>query len=204
MDDGGATTTAEPVPVPAPARWTAGRVLTVLLCVLVGLAALVTLSVASLPGSMVFVLPPLALVWLASAGLWIALVVHDVQRRRPSAATLVVPWVVVATAALSFTDMALQVRFDLTRGAFEDAVATMPAGEDYIDDRGLVGTYMIRSMERVDGGVIMAEEIGDSIIDDAGFAYLPAGPTSDLENGSFERPQWHDLGGGWWSWTASW
>lgn len=202
MDDGGATTTVEPVP--ARARWTAGRVLTVLLCVLVGLAALVTLSVASLPGSMFFVQPPLALVWLACAGLWIALVVHDVQRRRPSAATLVVPWVVVATAALSFTDAALQVRFDLTRGAFEDAVATMPAGEDYVYDRRLVGTYMIRSMERVNGGVIMAEEIGDSLINDAGFAYLPAGPTPDLENGSFESPQWHDLGGGWWSWTASW
>ena len=202
MDDGGATTTVEPEPVQA--RWTAERALGWILCILVLLAVASTLAVASLPGSMFFVLAPLALLWIACAGIWIALVVLDVRRRRPSAVTLVVPWVVVATAVLSLTDIPLQVRFDLTRSAFDDAVATMPAGEDFIYDRRLVGTYMIRSMERVDGGVIMAEEIGDSLINDAGFAYLPAGPTPDLENGSFESPQWHDLGGGWWSWTASW
>ena len=202
MDDGGATTTVGPELVQA--RWTAERALGWILCILVLLAVASTLAVASLPGSMFFVLAPLALLWIACAGIWIALVVLDVRRRRSSAVTLGVAWVVVAIAVVSHTDTPLQVRFELARSAFDDAGATMPAGEDFIYDRRLVGTYMIRSMERVDGGVIMAEEIGDSLINDAGFAYLPAGPTPDLENGSFESPQWHDLGGGWWSWTASW
>jgi len=153
---------------------------------------------------MFFLLLPLALLWLACAGVWIALVVQDVRSRRPSVLTLVAPLVVIATAALMVTDIPLQVRFDLSRGAMQEAVDTMPSGDDMVLGPGLVGTYVIRSMERVEGGVLLGETIGDSPINDAGFAYLPDGPTPELENGSFESPQWHDLGGGWWSWTASW
>ena len=40
--------------------------------------------------------------------------------------------------------------------------------------------------------------------DDADFAYLPDGPNPSLENGSFESPAFKRLGGGWYSWTASW
>ena len=55
---------------------------------------------------------------------------------------------------------------------------------------------------------------GYLLIRDAATVLLPAPDAAtsvvtqdfnpDLENGSFESPQWHDLGGGWWSWTASW
>lgn len=200
MADGGAPSAR----VPATDGSTAGRALGWILAVLVGVATLATLWEASLPGSMFFLLLPLLLVWLACAAVWIALVVHDVRRRRPGVVTLVVPVVVLATAALIRTDIPLQVRFDLARSAMQDAVATMPADDDSVTGNRLVGTYVIRFLDRVDGGVILTEAVGDSIVDDAGFAYLPAGPTPELENGSFESPQWHDLGGGWWSWTASW
>lgn len=168
------------------------------------LNALATAAVASLPGSMFFAALLLALVWLLLGALWIVLLVLDIRDRRPSPATLVVPVLVIATAAFAVSGSALQMRFDLARPALQDAVDSMPADDDYVLGPGLVGTYAITSMERVPGGVILSEAIGDSFVDDAGFAYLPAGPTPELENGSFENPQWHDLGGGWWSWTASW
>ena len=203
MDDG-ATRLDTATPLQEPGGRSARSILARLLGAFVAVGSLGTLWAASLPGSAFFVLLPLALLWLASAGIWIALVVQDVRRRRPGAVTVLVPLVVIATASLMLTDVPLQVRFDLSRGAMQHAVDTMPADADMVLEPGLIGTYVIRSMERVDGGVILAEAIGDSLINDAGFAYLPAGPTPELENGSFERPQWHDLGGGWWSWTASW
>jgi hypothetical protein len=43
-----------------------------------------------------------------------------------------------------------------------------------------------------------------AFFDDAGFAYLPEGPTASLENGSFESPVFRHLGGPWYRWTASW
>lgn len=66
-----------------------------------------------------------------------------------------------------------------------------------------VDTYKIDSAWVVHGGVIFYEANGN-FFDDAGFAYLPQGPTNDLAHGGFESPQWRHLGGAWYSWTASW
>jgi hypothetical protein len=43
-----------------------------------------------------------------------------------------------------------------------------------------------------------------SFLDDAGFAYLPSGPDRKLDNAGFESPEFRALGGGWYTWTASW
>jgi hypothetical protein len=51
--------------------------------------------------------------------------------------------------------------------------------------------------------VIIYESTG-LFFDDAGFAYLPHGPDDRLGNGAFEAPSFRSLGGGWYSWTASW
>ncbi len=59
------------------------------------------------------------------------------------------------------------------------------------------------SVWRVEGGVIFYDKVG-SLFDDAGFAYLADGPSTELENGLFENPQFRSLGGGWYAWTASW
>jgi len=56
---------------------------------------------------------------------------------------------------------------------------------------------------RVPGGAVFYEEHG-VFIDDAGFAYLPDGPTDGLSSVGFENPQFHHLGGPWYRWTASW
>lgn len=66
-----------------------------------------------------------------------------------------------------------------------------------------LGMYSITAAYRVRGGVIFHEETGN-LFDDAGFAYLPDGLTADLESGSFESSQFHNLGGPWFSWNASW
>lgn len=52
-------------------------------------------------------------------------------------------------------------------------------------------------------GVVFYDSVG-AFIDDAGFAYLPDGPSPDMANGSFENPQWFALGNHWYAWTASW
>lgn len=65
------------------------------------------------------------------------------------------------------------------------------------------GSYRIIAAYHVPGGVVFQERNGN-LFDDAGFAYLPGGPTPDLENGSFESPIFRHLGGAWYSWTASW
>lgn len=207
MDDGGTTHAAEHDVASRTQTASPGTGRRVLAWLLVGgvvLNALATAAVSSLPGSMFLAQLPIALVWLLLGALWIVLLILDIRARRPSPATLVVPVLVVVTAAFAVSDSALQMRFDLARPAFQDAVDSMPADDDYVLHPGLVGTYAITSMERVPGGVILYDWAGNSFVDDAGFAYLPDGPTPELENGSFENPQWHDLGGGWWSWTASW
>ncbi|MGY0002335.1 hypothetical protein [Micromonospora sp. I033] len=50
----------------------------------------------------------------------------------------------------------------------------------------------------------MFYEANGYLIDDAGFAYLPDGPSPDLETPDFESPVFKHLGGAWYSWTASW
>jgi hypothetical protein len=66
-----------------------------------------------------------------------------------------------------------------------------------------IGLYGVRDFETVPGGWIVYDESGSGLFDDAGFAYLPAGPTPDLGDGLWESPQFRHLGGPWYSWTAS-
>ena len=61
-----------------------------------------------------------------------------------------------------------------------------------------------RANRYIDGAWIVYETSGSGMFDDAGFAYLPAGPTDGLGEGSWESPRFVHLGGPWYSWTASW
>jgi hypothetical protein len=87
-------------------------------------------------------------------------------------------------------------------------IATMPLAPDNTHDwNGFaiperVGNYDVEpDAYRVKGGMIIFDSRG---IADAGFAYLPDGPYPELENGSFEAPDYLPLGDGWYSWSASW
>jgi hypothetical protein len=100
------------------------------------------------------------------------------------------------------------VRWAASRDAFAAIVAghpIPPAGSEWtpltVPDR--LGSYHIISASWVPGGAIFYEAHGN-VFDDAGFAYLPGGPTAELDTVSFEGPRFRHLGGGWYRWTAGW
>ncbi len=110
----------------------------------------------------------------------------------------------------------LERRFEAHRAEFEDVRRALPAApsdaERPFDDDWLdvdvparIGDICIDRASHVPrGGVVMWDCYGSGLVDDAGFAYLPAGPWPELETGWFEAPEYHDLGDGWYSFTASW
>lgn len=101
--------------------------------------------------------------------------------------------------AIVVADLPLRARWATSRSAFDRAVDdTLPVGSER-----RIGSFTITTIRRVEGGVLFYEKAG-SFMDDAGFAYLPGGPTPDLASGSLENPRWNDLGGGWYAFTASW
>ncbi|RZU76974.1 hypothetical protein EV384_5686 [Micromonospora kangleipakensis] len=118
------------------------------------------------------------------------------------------PAMAVVMLVLLVTGVPLRARWALSRDAFEAVVAELPerspaTGFDPVPVPTTVGSYRITRAYLVSGGVVFYEENG-AFFDDAGFAYLPDGPTPSLGNGSFESPVFRPLGGGWYRWTASW
>jgi hypothetical protein len=102
----------------------------------------------------------------------------------------------------------LRVRWSMSRTAFERATHRAPgvvAKTEWVgfDVPERIGSYRILSAARVGDGIIFHEATGD-LFDDAGFAYLPSGAFPEMENGTFESPQFEPLGDNWYAWTASW
>jgi hypothetical protein len=121
---------------------------------------------------------------------------------------LVAPAMGMAVIALLVAGMPLQARWALGRGAFETVVDDLPetpigSERTVLHVPARLGSYRIIAAYHVPGGVLFYEANG-ALFNDAGFAYLPDGPTASLENGSFESPVFRHLGGPWYSWTASW
>lgn len=171
--------------------------------------AAVMLWAFSVPGVSVFVAMTGGAILAAAALLWTvaAQLSHSAGRTWPWW-LLIAPVMAVVTLALLIIRAPLHVRWELSRGAFEAVVADLPeATESTKFDRvkvpERVGSYRIITAYRVPGGVIFYEENG-AFFDDAGFAYLPGGPSRSLHNGSFESPAFSPLGDGWYRWTASW
>lgn len=112
----------------------------------------------------------------------------------------------IVIAVILWADAPLRVRWALSRSAFENAATHVADGDSGLKQRvpvGRVGLYRVTYAYKVEAGIIFYEETG-SFLDDAGFAFLPGGPTPELANGSFESPEFRSLGGGWYAWTASW
>ena len=66
-----------------------------------------------------------------------------------------------------------------------------------------LGWFTVTGWERFPAGVVFTDSHG-AFLDNAGFAYLPDGPSDSLENEGFEGPSYRSLGDGWYAWTASW
>lgn len=148
-----------------------------------------------------------ALIWFLRAGTYLWAVWH--HRATGSARWwLVAPVAGALVLALIWTDAPLRVRWALSRGDFQDAVALAPPATDpegwvTFEVPNRLGSYRIIDANRVGDGVIFYERTG-AFSNDAGFAYLPSGPFEELETGWFESPQFRSLGDGWYAWTASW
>ncbi|MGK5741660.1 hypothetical protein [Micromonospora sp. URMC 103] len=121
----------------------------------------------------------------------------------------VAPVLAVVTVVLLVTRAPLHLRWELSRGPFQAVVDDLPppegttGGRSYVTVPERIGTYRITSARHVPGGVIFFEANG-AFFDDAGFAYLPDGPTGGMADGSFETPRFAALGDGWYRFTASW
>ncbi|MEV0807573.1 hypothetical protein [Micromonospora sp. NPDC050200] len=171
--------------------------------------AAILLWAFSVPGFSVLLAMTAAPVFGGAALLWVvgAQASHVAGRTWPWWLP-VAPFMAVVVLALLVIGVPVRVRWALNREAFETVVAGLPRSTpatrfDRVEVPARVGGYGIRSACLVPGGVVFYEEHG-AFFDDAGFAYLPGGPTSSLGNGSFESPTFRSLGGGWYGWTASW
>ncbi|MET7403077.1 hypothetical protein ABZS66_57315 [Dactylosporangium sp. NPDC005572] len=121
---------------------------------------------------------------------------------------LIGPAIGALTVVLLAAGAPVKLRWAASQGAFATVVAGHPipppgsAWKSFAVPSRL-GLYSITSADWVPGGAIFYEANG-AMFDDAGFAYLPGGPTRELNTGLFENPRFRHLGGGWYSWTASW
>ncbi|MEV6932431.1 hypothetical protein AB0M46_49170 [Dactylosporangium sp. NPDC051485] len=109
--------------------------------------------------------------------------------------------------ALLCTGAPFKMRWAASRGAFAAVVAGHPipppgsAWESFTVPRRL-GLYTITSAGWVPGGAVFYEAHGD-VFYHAGFAYLPGGPTRDVETALIESAYFHHLGGGWYRWSGT-
>ena len=180
----------------------------------VALAGALQLWSWSVPGFAFFTYGVASLLSSVLAGLWLVKLVADAGRRRRIGATFAVaPAAAVVVALLLAADVPFEARWAMSRSFFEAEVqragsAGLPEGSaaDWVglDVPGRLGAYRVTEAYRVgDGGVVFFEANGN-LFDNAGFAYLPNGPSPGLENESFEAPQFRHLEGKWYVWTASW
>lgn len=92
--------------------------------------------------------------------------------------------------ALVWTDAPLRVRWAASRPAFEKVAKASENGRLPTDRvfHSRIGLYRVTQIRPVPNGLIFYEQTGN-LFDDAGFAYLPDGPSPSLSSGSFENPQ---------------
>lgn len=173
-------------------------------------ASLILLYAVSVPGISVFAFAFACLCLLALAAVWLIKLAR-IRRTSPRSqwTYLIAPVGGALVLMLVVLDLPFQARWSLSRDSFASEIDSLPAAVLSDEDADLpgfprrLGLYSITQAYRVHGGVIFYEATGN-FFDDAGFAYLPKGPTPDLETGSFESPEFHHLGGSWYSWNASW
>lgn len=142
-----------------------------------------------------------------AAAVWTArMAMFMVAKRRGAAARRLWTFVVAPVGgllvlALLVGDVPLRTRWALSRDAFADVVGDVDQAAKWSPKR--LGLYEVTNVRR-DGSAVFFYEKTGALFDDAGFAYLPLGTSSVRESGSFENPQFDDLGGAWYAWTASW
>ena len=115
----------------------------------------------------------------------------------------VVPIVAVLLLGARLLDAPLRLRVELSRGQLTDYAESLLAEgrPDVVTPESIAG-FPLSSVVVRDGAVFLYD-IDGALFDDAGLLYLPEGQPSDVA-GPMESPSFRSLGGGWWSFTASW
>ncbi len=179
--------------------------------VVLGLLGVGLVWVGSLPG--VPLVPLLGLSSLVALGalIWaVKLGVYGLGRRRGSERRaghwfLVAPVGGLLVVAVLASGLAFDVRWALSRASFDEVVqaVTDPARTSTaVPER--VGLFRVLGEPDVIGdAVFFHHPLGGGVFDDAGFAYLPAGPTLDVE-ASFESLRTQQVDGSWYRWWSSW
>jgi hypothetical protein len=172
---------------------------------------LVVLWAFSFPGIHFLAVVPCIWVVGIAAVTWLVRGVTYLRSRRRAAHSgtallfAIAPAGALVLALVLHANFPLRARWQSSKSDFQNAVEEVraePANWASWKPRR-IGTYTITSVRIVDEGVIFYDEVG-ALSDDAGFAYLPHGPSTKMANASFENPQWLALGDHWYAWTASW
>jgi hypothetical protein len=147
---------------------------------------------------------------LASALVWAVWVVAYWTAPKRSATDpgfAIAPLAGLAVVLVVVLGLPLRIRWELSKSSFEAVAAAHPVAADTewtrVEAPDRIGLYTIWAVDQVGGSIIFYERSG-ALFDYAGFAYLPDGPTDDLDTGWFEAPEFHHLGGPWYSFVASW
>lgn len=116
--------------------------------------------------------------------------------------------VVVATVLVVVLPQIVRRGCSFDRAAFDQVVAKLPPpptdseAYDPVDAPSKIGSCRILGSYGVKGGYIFYGESPG--FDDRGWGYFPAGPNGALGNGAWEAPQFEQIEGSWYTWTASW
>jgi hypothetical protein len=174
------------------------------------------LVAASVPGLDFFLFVGAGWVLVGFILVWMVRVVTVLVAHRQDRATgawwrvAVAPAVGVVVLVLLTFNVPLDVRWAMSEDAFNEAVEDINQDRpdrdpsDSIGAPTTIGSYNVRYARRVEDGGVLFFDADGGLIDEVGFAYLPNGPYPELENGIFERPHFESLGGGWYTFSASW
>jgi hypothetical protein len=149
-------------------------------------------------------------IWLGLAGVWgvrFLMALRETRARMGAAhwaRWLGIPLALGLVFALTRTDILIQGRFDLSRGALDEMARDIGAGGSL--QRGWVGLYDVGTAERTDNGFWFV--IDDSGLGRWGLAYAPDGePKESGENfgdGLWTGASFEHLDGPWWTFQEAW
>ena len=114
-----------------------------------------------------------------------------------------VPLMVLVTAAVVATNIPIQARWFMSRGAFEAFAPTVPVGGGQTQSvaKRWVGLYEVTSTRRVNRDIVLTVNSGN--FGEAGFAYMGAGLRMEEMPGGPGTVAVQSLGDGWYSWEWS-
>lgn len=179
--------------------------------VMLGLLGIGLVWVGSLPG--VPLVPLMGLGWLVALGalIWAMKLAYYRRQRRENAVPPAGRWFLLApvggllVAAVLVSGLAFDARWAASQASFNEAmVAATDPDRAPATSPVRLGLYRVLAEPTViDESVFFHHPLGGGVFDDAGFAYLPAGPTPQVE-ASFESLHTQQIDGPWYRWSSSW